>query len=172
MEYWVDGYNLILRKAWDREGTLEQARARLLRSVVPLGVPLRVYFDAKKGDGRSRDESPSTRVKAVYATAVAADDAMASDLRGVPRGQITVVTDDRELRGRAKQLGAATLGVDKFLEKVDLANAPVREPPPSSRAPEPQPGAKDVRDFRLSKKEVDEWMKAFGLDETGAPPTT
>jgi predicted RNA-binding protein with PIN domain len=168
MEYWVDGYNLILRKGWEKSGGLEQARLRLLRLAVPLGAPVRVYFDARRGEGRSRDESPSTRVRPVYVTAGAADDAMASDLRGAPKGQVTVVTDDRELRGRAKQLGAVTLGVEKFLERLDHANAPVREPSPASRTPaldERVRFAPETRDVRLSRREVDEWMKIFGLED-------
>ena len=173
MEYWVDGYNLILRKAWESEGGLESARAKLLRLAVPLGCPVRIYFDARKGDGRTRDESPSTRVRPVYVPNRDADDAIAADLRNAPKGSVTVVTDDRELRGRAKQLGASTLGVEKFLEKLDHANAPVREPSPSSRTPALDDrirSAPETRDVRLSKREVDEWMKIFGLDDGAAPP--
>ena len=175
MEYWVDGYNLILRKAWDREGGLESARAKLLRLAVPLGSPVRIYFDARKGDGRARDESPSTRVKPVYVTNRDADDAIAADLRLAPKGSVTVVTDDRELRGRAKQLGATTLGVEKFLERLDHANSPVREPSAASRTPALDDrirSAPVTRDVRLSKREVDEWMKIFGIDDGTAPPPT
>jgi predicted RNA-binding protein with PIN domain len=170
MEYWLDGYNLVLRKGWDREGGLEAARARLLRAVTPLGVACRVYFDARGGagvGGPSREESPSTLVRPLYVKDRPADDAMADDLRAAAKGTVTVVTDDRELRGRAKQLGATTLGVEKFLEKLDHAATPVRKPSASSRARKKEPGATPEagRDARLSKREVDEWMKLFGFEE-------
>src|SRR5262245_22126773 len=129
MEYWVDGYNLILRKGWDKELTLSQARERLLRAVVPTGLPTRVYFDASRDRVTgSNVTSPSTKVTPVFVRSGTADDAMIADLRAVRAPDVTLVTDDRELRGRARQVGANALGVDKFLERIDVANAPPAPP--------------------------------------------
>lgn len=173
MEYWIDGYNLLLRRGLDREGSLEAARGRLLRSLVPLGVPCRAYFDARKGapSGDERDASPATTVRARFVRDRSADDAMIDDLRGVPRGSVVLVTDDRELRGRARQLGAATLGVARFVEKLDLAASPVRPKDGDRRSGAARGPAEGGRDARLSKREVDEWMKLFGFDDPAAPPS-
>jgi predicted RNA-binding protein with PIN domain len=169
MEYWVDGYNLILRAGRDRGVSLEAARARLIRETAALNVPVRLYFDASKGDGGPNVGRGSGKVAVVFVRKGTADDAIAADLRAARKGETVVVTDDRELRGRAKQLGAATVGVDKFLKRPDLAVSPVvTKPAPTSRAKDL--GADpDVRDARPSAREVDEWMKIFGFDEPDAP---
>jgi len=169
MEYWVDGYNLILRKGWDREGTLEQARGRLLRAAVLLGVPVRVYFDARRGAAgpSEREESPAARVRPLYVREGAADDALAADLRAAATAaEVAVVTDDRELRGRVKSLGGRTLGVDKFLERLEVAGAPARpgRRPPAASDRKSGAAASGPRDVRLSTKEVDAWLKTFGIE--------
>ena len=93
-----------------------------------------------------------------------ADDAIADALRSTPKGTVTVVTDDRELRGRARQLGANTCSVDRFLDKLKKTYAPQSKP--SQRdgrtAPSEKPG-------HVSKRQVDDWMKYFGFDEDEDP---
>ena len=165
MEYWVDGYNLILRKHWNAKATLQQARDRLLSAVTALGGPVRVFFDASKpGAGGRQPGTPSTRVAATFVRDKSADDAIADALRSTPKGTVTVVTDDRELRGRARQLGANTCGVDRFLEKLEKAYAPQSKPTQrgGDAAPSEKPG-------HISKRQVDDWMKYFGFDEDEDP---
>ncbi len=174
MEYWVDGYNLILRKGWDKQFTLAQSREKLLRAVVPSGMPTRIYFDASR-DRSSNDArlaSPSTKVTPVFVRSGSADDAMIADLRKVTAANVTLVTDDRELRGRARQVGANALGIEKFLERIDVANAPPPPPRSPSQTPpshSPADDPDDDRPKRVSKQEVDDWMKAFGITDDWKP---
>ncbi len=176
MEYWVDGYNLILRKGWDRDFALHQAREKLLRAVVPLGVQVRLYFDASRDRGAEGHlASPSSKVVTIFVRTGSADDAMVADLRRVKATDITLVTDDRELRGRAKQVGARTVGVEKFLERFDQANSPtppVRQSSPAAPLHPPRsdaPPEDDGRPKRVSREEVDDWMKAFGITDDWKP---
>lgn len=166
MEYWVDGYNLILRRRWNAQATLEQARDRLLSAVAGLGVQVRVFFDASKpGAGGPVTGSPSTKVVSTFVRDGTADDAMAEALRAAPKGTVTVVTDDRELRGRARQLGANTCGVDRFLQKLERRHTPRSKQ--RHRGGKVAPGEKPGH---VSKKQVDEWMKYFGFDEDDGEP--
>ena len=165
MEYWIDGYNVILRKRWNDRGTLEQAREKLLSAVIALGVPVRVYFDASKTPGgHGSPHSRSSHVVPVFVRQGTADDAMADDLRNKPKSQITVVTDDRELRGRARQLGANTCGVNTFVAKLDKTISPVSKPRRHGR-----PTATGDKPGRVSKKDVDDWMRYFGFDDEEEP---
>ena len=171
MEYWVDGYNLILRKGWDREVSLDAARARLVRDAALLDLPVRVYFDASKGKVVAGAALGSPRVKVVFTRSGTADDAIAAELRGAAKSGVVVVTDDRELRGRAKQLGAVSVGVDKFLKRLELAVSPVVRPPAPKSKAKTLGADPEVRDARPSPREVDEWMKIFGFDDAeGGPP--
>lgn len=166
MEYWIDGYNLILRKRWTETLTLEQSRDKLLSAVTALDVPVRVFFDASKagghGGGPGSHASPSTKVTPRFIRDGSADDAMVDALRGVPKGSVTLVTDDRELRGRARQLGANALGVSKFLERLEKRRSPIS--PPRTRNGKTAPGEKPTH---ISKKQVQDWMDWFGFDEDG-----
>jgi predicted RNA-binding protein with PIN domain len=167
MEYWVDGYNLILRKRWTDTMTLEQSRDRLLSAAAALANPVHVYFDASQspgGGGRAPTSTPSTRVRAVFVRGEEADEAMITALRAAPRGTVTLVTDDRELRGRARQLGANTLGVDRFLEKLERAVSPVPPKPATKKGP-----VGDRGQLGLSKKQLDDWMNWFGFDPDEEP---
>jgi len=161
VEYWIDGYNLILRKRWNATMTLEQSREKLLAAVTGLGVPVRVFFDASRpGAGGQGGHSRSTRVTPVFVRDRSADDAMADALRSAQKGVVTVVTDDRELRGRVRQLGANALGVTKFLERVEKKTGPRSQPGAHGRKVPPgeKPG-------HVSRKQVDDWMNWFGFDE-------
>ncbi len=71
-----------------------------------------------------------------------------------------MVTDDRELKLRVKGLGATSLGVAKFAERLRVESAP------KSAAPA-KPAEK--KDKRLSSSEVDDWMQFFGFDENEDP---
>ena len=86
MEYWVDGYNLILRKRWVRTMTLEAAREKLLRAVVALNSTVNVFFDASRTAGAVTKESglsPSSKVIVTFVRSGTADDSI---IRAVPPG--------------------------------------------------------------------------------------
>ena len=167
MEYWIDGYNLILRRGGPRPDELmEAARERLLRGATALAVPMRIYFDASGGGGPAVAARSQGAVRAIYVGDRSADDQMVSDLRahGNPR-DVTIVTDDRELRQRARQLKANTLGVARFGERLDRAVSPASHPAPGR----PEKGEARPAGGNLSKKQVDEWLDYFGIDEDWKP---
>lgn len=159
MEYWIDGYNLILRAGWERSMTLERAREHLVRRLVPLKVPVRIYFDARgRGAGGPELETPSTRIDVRFVSEGTADDRMIADLLRDGAKGVTLVTDDRELRGRAKQHGANTLGSEKMVHRLEKrGGGPGGEKP--SRRKEATPGER-----KLKSSEVDDWMQWFGYD--------
>jgi hypothetical protein len=114
-------------------------------------------FDTRKGRERSGTHGRDGPVSWSYAEG-SADDAIAEIVRsneGSDGGaQIVVVTDDRELRGRAKQLGAATSRVHEWFD--DRA-APSREPGTPRPGASPDPRAKDFtpEDFGLTGEPID-----------------
>ncbi len=168
MEYWIDGYNLILRNRWqEQEGSLERAREVLLRRLQSLKAEVTVYFDASKmppppGLVQAR-EGP---VVTVFVREGTADDRMANDLRARGRGkQVTVVTDDRELRLRVRQLKAKTLGVARFIERLEKSVSPASSPRRRARSSSERTSLPQ----HLSKKEVNEWLDFMGVDEDWTP---
>ena len=164
MEYWIDGYNLILRQAWNESGSLESARDRLIRETVRLGAPVRIYFDASRSQGLSGEgPSPDRRITVLYSRDGIADDAMIRDLAKAQASAVTLVTDDRELRARARDRGANTLGVERFLSKLAKAAAP--KPKGGTKAPGSGKLDAEGRPKKISKKEVDDWLDAFGFDD-------
>jgi predicted RNA-binding protein with PIN domain len=181
VEYWIDGYNLILRRGGGRlKGTLEDERRNLVRSLGSLGAAVRVYFDAARFPGGQvpKAECPP-QVSPIFVTAGAADDAITDDLRkaGAKVARLcTVVTDDRELRLRSKQLGATSVGVDKFLEHLAHASTPVSapklRPPGRGKLGEPMSSEPDGDDRRPSEdlpQGADFWLKEMDLDPNWTP---
>lgn len=166
METWLDGYNVILRQGWNKKASLEEARARLLTAVAALKQPVRVYFDAQKFPGRvTRSEASSPDVRAIFVREGSADDAIVEDLRGA--SGVTVITDDRELRNRARQLKANAVGVDKFIKRLQHAVAPLSKP---TRKPRGTRSEKEQdRSRSLSGKDVEDWLDFMGLDEDWQP---
>jgi hypothetical protein len=75
-----------------------------------------------------------------------ADERIIAWLRSRPTQRAAVVSDDAELRRRARQLGAALIDARGF-----LAGFRRERDPRTDRGP-------------LSPGEVDEWMRIFGLD--------
>lgn len=169
MEYWIDGYNVIGQTRLGVGCSLEEARDRLVHALRGLSAPVRIYFDASKSGAPSKPYPPPEPVGSVRQEFVrqgTADDAMILDLRTANQKNVTLVTNDRELRGKARQLGATTLGVEKFIERLTVAMAPKSPPPSASKSSSAQ---KSEKPGSISKAEVEEWMKLFGFDENGAP---
>lgn len=150
METWIDGYNVIKRKSFDRGVSLEESRARLLKRVGARGK-VTVWFDSKDSKGAS-SESPSHHVSVRYVVG-SADEAIVSALRRCDAKSITVVTDDLGLAIRCRQLGAAHQEVDAFLEG-------------RPRIPSTSTGDSGSDKPRPTKSEVEWGLEQFGhLDD-------
>lgn len=104
MRLLLDGHNAMHRLRI-RSKDHEAARNALLRRVETRGLPATVFFDGH-GTGRSG---------VVFSGKRAADELILEAVRRSERpGTLLVVTDDREVSGRAAQLGARTSGVREF----------------------------------------------------------
>ncbi len=111
----VDGANVVgsVPDGWwrDRRAAAERLRDRL-ESVADTGLdglpgPLDVILVV---EGRARGIAPGTSVRVVDAPA-SGDDAIVDVVAGSPPGHVcVVVTADRELRTRVRELGAQTVG--------------------------------------------------------------
>jgi hypothetical protein len=140
--YVIDGYNVAhaLRGGPLRRDELESARAHLVRLLRPLAdrrTAVTIVFDSRLG---AKDGSRPRGVPGIVEVAYAADaDAAIVELirgSGSP-GSCVVVSRDRAVAGRAAQLGAEVVKVERLLELIrergggsDLtADADPLEPP-------------------------------------------
>jgi len=101
----VDGYN-VTKSIWP-ESSLEAQRTRLLKALAPLvartGAETTVVFDAADADTRAPVSVPRG-VRVLFSpVGVIADDVIVDLVEAEPDGRgIVVVTDDQELRRRAR----------------------------------------------------------------------
>ena len=148
MPYWFDGNNLIGQSAAAAAAD-PRPRREFLGALAAYrragGGRLLVFFD---GDDPGRSSLPPG-VAVRYAAPESADAAILRGLGEAARpAEITVVTNDLELRTRCRRSGAPTLDWAAFAAKM--------------RSRPPRPG----RTRKRSEEAVDvaEWMRWFGLD--------
>jgi len=125
----IDGHNAMHRLGI-RSASHEADRRSLLARVRRIETAAVVYFDA----GRAPADLPAVLreagVEVRYCRTEEADAAILRDVGGGAHPQrLLVVTDDRELAGKARQRGARTSSVRAWFEG----------PPPAGRARRPPP---------------------------------
>lgn len=166
-EYWVDGYNLIMRKSGGRlKRPLEEERSHFLTWLGSYPHRIRVFFDAARAKAVLPPElRVPSRIQTTFVTFGSADDFIVEQLRNADAASITVVTDDRELRIRVHQMGARSLGVAKFLKDIETAHLPPPSPKKSASA-----GDSKIKDV-LGKLplDADYWMKELDIDPDWKP---
>jgi predicted RNA-binding protein with PIN domain len=147
IEYWIDGYNVILGLRLGQGHPLEQRREELVRRGASLRAPCWIVFDSQEGSSHPRSYRASGRVRVQYPPpGTSADDALLDRLHSRRTlASVRVVTDDRELRDRCRFHGAATLSVAEFAALLL---------PPEAEGP-------GARDRPLSRAEVEEWLRYF-----------
>jgi predicted RNA-binding protein with PIN domain len=137
----IDGNNLLHRLSGERSRWA--VREALLERVRGESQRVTVVFDGPPPDGAPPEESLGA-VTVVYAGSREADDVI---VRRIPRGpqarQWVVVTDDQQLRQRARDEGAAVRSLAEWQRR------PVRTPPVRAR------------EAPLSSHEVSEWETFF-----------
>ncbi len=145
MEYWIDGYNFLKRSDFESKADLATRRRKLAEAVAALGVPARIVYDARDG-GRTDPGSgrfPGIRIE----FARKADDAIVLALHDVRRPDgITVVSDDREVAGKARNLGARTASTRAFADQLRRSAGD----PAGGKPESPSAG------------EVEEYLRIFG----------
>jgi uncharacterized protein len=151
----IDGHNLIgqmpdvqLDDPDDEEKLL--ARLRAYRACV--GTEIVVYFDpglVYHGPGRRSASGITVRRAGIGQQA---DDLIVQDVRrsSCPR-DLTVVTSDRTIQQVAARMGCQVVDAASFLADMGC---------PARRKPRRARGAA-VREPRLSREEVKEWLKVF-----------
>ena len=124
----VDGHNAIFRLGLagaDAAGL----RAELLRRVARVASQATVFFDAQGSSVSAPSVEREGGLDVRFCRGAEADEAILEAVRAAAQpGQLLVVSDDRELAGRARQLGARSAGVREFLEPKGAADAPDPEP--------------------------------------------
>ncbi len=139
----VDGNNLLHRLPASQRSR-EAVRRGVLDLVRREGVKVTVVFDGPPPSGTPQRELLGS-VTVEYAGPRTADEVILHRVGGVRTGQITVVTDDRELARRARVGGAEVRAVASWLEKL---RTPPREKPDD-----------------VSPSEVAEWEAFFATGE-------
>ena len=105
----IDGYNVSKSVTGFAHLSLEDQRMRVIEVVNRLALkngltPVVVFDGAETAPGtRRRMRGPST---VEYSAGEIADDHLIARLEGLPPDPVVLVTDDRELQGRAAALGA------------------------------------------------------------------
>ncbi len=128
LHFILDGYNLLMRSGrFSRVLDSEEicvARQKLIQLITrerPQGSArnrVTIIFDGKAdviGDWRG---TPHQGIRIIFTEGESADDRILKLIEGEKEpGQTVIVTDDRELSYRARQLRAKTLPVKEFLAK-------------------------------------------------------
>jgi hypothetical protein len=121
--HWVvDAMNVIGSRpdGWwrDRGGAIERLVAQLDRWAEEVGEPVSVVLEQPP-----RNELPTERTEVVWAPRPgrdSADDELVRHLGGwLAAGEVTVVSSDRELSGRARDLGAEVEPASRFRTRLD-----------------------------------------------------
>ena len=145
----IDGHNLIGRSPSLSLEDEERSREALLRRVAAAQAgrrePVAVVFDGDRPGAAKETRFGGLTV--VYAPAGRpADDEILRRLAASNPRAATVVTSDRDLGRRARQLGARVVSCEEFLERMAKPRGP--RPP---RDGKPDGGA----------DEVDQWLELF-----------
>ena len=117
----VDGYNVTKAETGYRKLELEAQRERLIdglkKLVLRRPVQTTIVFDGADVAGR-RARRPHALVQVQYSSGQIADDHLIELLDKLPNYPVIIVTNDRELRGRAERLGATIAGSDQLLSII------------------------------------------------------
>ncbi|MDA3962661.1 MAG: NYN domain-containing protein [Planctomycetota bacterium] len=148
----LDGHNILHQHPEFRRFMLDEPERgrRALEQALQGTARCHLFYDGGPGGAASRTHRRGLDIH--YSGAGSADDAIVAALRAGGGSGCDVVTDDRELAGRARAHGARVLAVGGFIRNVHAGDANGEGADDPQRGP-PPPG------------EVDHWLRAFGVDE-------
>jgi len=138
----LDGYNVIHIANIAPASALRERRKALIRLAAAYclrkrGIQLLIFFDSNSQV--FVDEPANAFVRVIFTNAGSADDAIIDWIeRHRKPAEIQVVTDDNELRARAKALGAAYISVAELMKRLDFNGS--RE---SAGRPQDRPSGKE-----------------------------
>jgi predicted RNA-binding protein with PIN domain len=149
MRVLIDGHNAMAALKVGGK-THEEKRRNLLRRVAEAAPQTTtVFFDAQRAPAGTMETMSELGVTVRYCRATEADHAIIGTVRNAAApGQIIVVTNDREVAGKATQLGARALSVQDFFgprpARRSLGEGGSPLAPPGRRPPKkPEFTAKD-----------------------------
>jgi hypothetical protein len=148
----VDGYNVMMAGAppepEDGPDDFGKRREEFLTKCRRVKEAVTVFFDASKAPPGSWGEVEGRgKLEVVFVRQGTADDAMVEWLKRHPEPHgVCVVTNDRELAGRARAMRAKSAGVEEFLKRLDPERLEGIEKP------------------RITRDEARKWAETFGID--------
>jgi predicted RNA-binding protein with PIN domain len=130
MRVLIDGHNAMgALKVGGK--THEEKRRNLLRRVAEIAPQATVFFDAARAPAGTMETLAELGVTVRYCRNMEADAAILGTVRATAApGQLIVVTNDREVAGRATQLGARALRIEEFFGPRSPLPRPGQRPPP------------------------------------------
>ncbi len=147
MRVLIDGHNAMAALKVGGK-THEAQRRNLLRRVAEAAPQAMVFFDARRAPVGIMESMSELGVSVRYCRGREADAAILEIVRSsAAPAQIIVVTNDREVAGKAAQLGARSLAVKDFFGPRGPLARPGRAPP---KKPEFTP-----QDFGFRSDETD-----------------
>ena len=162
MPYWFDGNNLLgLSAAAARADRGSRAAFLSALSGWRGGGRFLVWFDGD--DPADMPSPPGVAVR--YSAPESADAAICRRLREIERpGEITVVTNDRELSSRCRDAGGNVLDWNRFTLKMQARPAPENRP---RGRPDRARQARRTPVDAAPAVDVDDWLRFFGIGENG-----
>jgi predicted RNA-binding protein with PIN domain len=149
MPYWFDGNNLIGQSAAAacKDSKTRRSFLSILSSYHKSGGGrFTVYFD---GDDPSRTAAPPG-VSVRFSAPLSTDEVFVRRLRDIQHpAEVIVVTNDRELMRRCRDLGASALTWRQFTSKMQSRSAPSR-----------------TRNDSPDNVDVEDWLRYFGFNKT------
>ena len=116
----IDGNNLLHRVSGSADPTAQRTLIPRLRNALPSSVATILMLDGRADPGTTHKQRISKGFEVRHSGAASADDSivwLVQDIVHANRASVMVVSDDRALRDRARQLGALTERLD-WLERL------------------------------------------------------
>ncbi len=159
LHFIIDGYNLLLRSRQfnrvsdsDEMSAARQKLVQFLERERPQGSfrnRVTIVFDGQAGVIGDWRGASHRSIRVIFTEGESADDRILKLIEGENEpGQTVIVTDDRELSYRTRQLRAKTLSVKEFLAK----RKPEETPPPDLDPDEAREITQQLAKFWLGKR--------------------
>jgi hypothetical protein len=139
----IDGNNLLHRTSGGVDAGAQRLLLARLSGAMPAHIETVLMLDGHPASGTDRRQRVRRGLEIHHSGSISADDALLNlvrDIAPMDRPHVTVVSDDRALYEKARQLGARTqrlAWLEALLERPAAANRPVRVG--AGRPPNPAP---------------------------------
>jgi rRNA-processing protein FCF1 len=138
----IDGNNLLHRVSGSADPTAQRTLIARLRNAIPSTVPTILMLDGHSDAGTASRERIAKGFEVRHSGSISADDALVYVIRDQPhdrRATTTIVTDDRSLTERARQLGALTqrlAWLERHIDQPTTKGSGIGSGPPPPGQPE------------------------------------